>query len=89
MGMKLAESSDRKTLAECFSAQPRADGDEAFGHCIALFQAETVSVLNREPMGMKRSVTGVGVRWHGCFSAQPRADGDEAWSLSLSAFSAF
>ena len=45
--------SDAGTVCLCFSAQPRADGDEAdlYIRCGGLFS---------------------------CFSAQPRADGDEA-----------
>ena len=36
-----------------FSAQPRADGDEALVYPGAFIVRATVSVLNREPMGMK------------------------------------
>ena len=38
-----------------FSAQPRADGDEALDSGEDLYERCAVSVLNREPMGMKRS----------------------------------
>ena len=38
----------------CFSAQPRADGDEASRQLPHPFYYRRVSVLNREPMGMKR-----------------------------------
>ena len=50
---------------------------------VAKVAGATVSVLNREPMGMKlelqisRKIRG----WR--FSAQPRADGDEAYSLQI------
>ena len=37
----------------CFSAQPRADGDEARRRYPVRFVRRRVSVLNREPMGMK------------------------------------
>ena len=68
-------------VGSSFSAQPRADGDEAGPRRRRELVAVLVSVLNREPMGMKhcwlccREV----VPWS--FSAQPRADGDEATEL--------
>ena len=37
----------------CFSAQPRADGDEACDEVQPRAHTLDVSVLNREPMGMK------------------------------------
>ena len=37
-----------------FSAQPRADGDEACWRFVVSPVIVDVSVLNREPMGMKR-----------------------------------
>ena len=39
---------------------------------------QRVSVLNREPMGMKLTSASLGHYTTLCFSAQPRADGDEA-----------
>ena len=61
-----------------FSAQPRADGDEAVVISVVTSHLESVSVLNREPMGMKRAVSAKGLDTTIRFSAQPRADGDEA-----------
>ena len=61
-----------------FSAQPRADGDEATTYRLTFPRLHAVSVLNREPMGMKPKRCydqHSGIRR---FSAQPRADGDEA-----------
>ena len=40
-------------LQESFSAQPRADGDEASSTANESSLSKNVSVLNREPMGMK------------------------------------
>ena len=42
-----------KNLGGSFSAQPRADGDEACPGLVLASQDALVSVLNREPMGMK------------------------------------
>ena len=61
-----------------FSAQPRADGDEAGGVRMAARGRDVVSVLNREPMGMKRDSGRYRHARRQSFSAQPRADGDEA-----------
>ena len=43
-----------------FSAQPRADGDEASPDAV-IRAPNDVSVLNREPMGMKRGMCSLGV----------------------------
>ena len=61
-----------------FSAQPRADGDEAHSPQ-AMRDPLKVSVLNREPMGMKRISCTVEATEQKSFSAQQRADGDEAY----------
>ena len=61
-----------------FSAQPRADGDEADLRLEPRPDTGVVSVLNREPMGMKRAQRGCTGGSARSFSAQPRADGDEA-----------
>ena len=53
MGMKLAVNPYHLRKQECFSAQPRADGDEAEDTHTVLIGKTSVSVLNREPMGMK------------------------------------
>ena len=42
-----------------------------------------VSVLNREPMGMKLAQRIIIATAAACFSAQPRADGDEACACRL------
>ena len=53
MGMKLGVAGATKATLYCFSAQPRADGDEATTPRSSLTRMRKVSVLNREPMGMK------------------------------------
>ena len=53
MGMKLRIFRFIVRSAKGFSAQPRADGDEALIHADLWPILLAVSVLNREPMGMK------------------------------------
>ena len=78
MGMKRNNLLSATEFMVCFSAQPRADGDEA-GIAVCCASAEgIVSVLNREPMGMKHTPTSWRLVNEQSFSAQPRADGDEA-----------
>ena len=57
MGMKPACCISLPISLSRFSAQPRADGDEAALIVLRLQQNQCVSVLNREPMGMKRTRT--------------------------------
>ena len=54
MGMKRGRTTIPGALPSGFSAQPRADGDEALVRCDHGCYVAHVSVLNREPMGMKR-----------------------------------
>ena len=53
MGMKLNPNRTYEICLSCFSAQPRADGDEALVGSLVRSERSEVSVLNREPMGMK------------------------------------
>ena len=53
MGMKPKSSASGQMPEARFSAQPRADGDEARSASPWPLAAPRVSVLNREPMGMK------------------------------------
>ena len=53
MGMKPEVGRIGNIVPGCFSAQPRADGDEAEDTHTVLIGKTSVSVLNREPMGMK------------------------------------
>ena len=53
MGMKLIKFATGLAPNGSFSAQPRADGDEASAHAPGVLAVSGVSVLNREPMGMK------------------------------------
>ena len=52
--MKLNVSESNAIISSGFSAQPRADGDEAISSDATHECPGQVSVLNREPMGMKR-----------------------------------
>ena len=61
MGMKHMTTDEDIQLFESFSAQPRADGDEARSCIVPSTNNPTVSVLNREPMGMKQVSVGVSV----------------------------
>ena len=78
MGMKPWRICLKSVRLKGFSAQPRADGDEAQHADQEASQEQQVSVLNREPMGMKRTAATSSRKWCESFSAQPRADGDEA-----------
>ena len=53
MGMKPTSDSWSTAPFRRFSAQPRADGDEAVAVSMSGMGLAVVSVLNREPMGMK------------------------------------
>ena len=53
MGMKPGVTTGSGVTGSGFSAQPRADGDEADSDRQPARIADQVSVLNREPMGMK------------------------------------